>query len=370
VRSEDRFGTLVPVAALDALDGAEQTTFEAHVQSCPECRRDLETDRALAHRLPLALPECRPSAALRQRVLDAIAAEGAGPRPVPLGPVRRPTWLTSLVALPAAASVVLGVALISARHERDEARRTADAVRSTSESLEAQVQRAREQLAQARPQQTESDATRADAASLEQASREAQNRLATLEQRLAEELGRARQTLAAREQEASEAREAMARSEQRFKAEADTARQVASSLEAQVRAVQADLADTRQRLEREKAFRELVAHPDSRVAQLTGVAAGSRARARVVWNPASREAVLMVSGLPKAPDGKGYEVWVVSKETTVPAGVFQVDAEGSALFRLPTLDETERVKTFAVTLEPAAGRAAPSGPMVLAGAAP
>jgi anti-sigma-K factor RskA len=33
------------------------------------------------------------------------------------------------------------------------------------------------------------------------------------------------------------------------------------------------------------------------------------------------------------------------------------------------VDDVARVKTFAVTLEPAAGTAAPTGPMILAGAA-
>lgn len=45
------------------------------------------------------------------------------------------------------------------------------------------------------------------------------------------------------------------------------------------------------------------------------------------------------------------------------------DARGDVMFRLPALDDVANVKTFAVTLEPAAGTAAPTGPMILAGAA-
>jgi hypothetical protein len=51
----------------------------------------------------------------------------------------------------------------------------------------------------------------------------------------------------------------------------------------------------------------------------------------------------------------------------VPSGVFQVDERGRVVTDLPWLDQTSRAKTFAVTLEPAAGTAAPTGPMVLAG---
>jgi anti-sigma-K factor RskA len=48
--------------------------------------------------------------------------------------------------------------------------------------------------------------------------------------------------------------------------------------------------------------------------------------------------------------------------------VFQADAAGDAVFRLPLLQETATARTFAVTIEPEQGTAAPTGPMVLAGA--
>ena len=90
--------------------------------------------------------------------------------------------------------------------------------------------------------------------------------------------------------------------------------------------------------------------------------------ARVVWNPDTREAVLLAAGLQQAPEGKVYEAWVIAGGAPVPAGTFQADANGKAVLRLPMVDETRSVKTFAVTIEPAGGTAAPTGPMVLAGA--
>lgn len=116
-------------------------------------------------------------------------------------------------------------------------------------------------------------------------------------------------------------------------------------------------------------FAELLSHPESKVASLAGLPAAPGARARVVWNATRHEAVLLASGLAPAPAGKAYEVWVIGQADPVPAGVFQVGAEGTAVFRLPAVDELARVRTFAVTLEPAAGTPAPTGPMVLAGAA-
>lgn len=158
--------------------------------------------------------------------------------------------------------------------------------------------------------------------------------------------------------------------------ERDAARQEAastrgslSSLEAEIRKNREQLASARDALDKEKALRELVAQPESRVARLAGLPAAPTASARVVWNPRSRAAVLVASGLPAAPKGKAYEVWVIARGAPVPAGVFQVDAEGNAVLRLPEVAETAEVRTFAVTIEPAVGTSAPTGPMVLAGAA-
>ena len=89
----------------------------------------------------------------------------------------------------------------------------------------------------------------------------------------------------------------------------------------------------------------------------------------MIWNPDGREAVLLATGLPTPPAGKAYEAWVIAGGAPVPAGVFRADESGRAVHPLPRLEDTARAKTFAVTLEPEAGTAAPSGPMVLAGPA-
>jgi len=59
---------------------------------------------------------------------------------------------------------------------------------------------------------------------------------------------------------------------------------------------------------------------------------------------------------------------VIAGGAPIPAGVFQVDPNGQAVFRLPDVAEVAKVKTFAVTIEPVAGVPAPTGEMVLAGA--
>jgi anti-sigma-K factor RskA len=150
--------------------------------------------------------------------------------------------------------------------------------------------------------------------------------------------------------------------------EAADLRQERDTLAAEITEARLQLAAVQEQLGREVAFRELVAHRESRQTLLAGLAPAPAAVARVVWNPGTREAVLLAAGLDPAPQGKVYEAWVIAGGAPVPAGTFQVDASGKAVLRLPAVDETRSVKTFAVTIEPAGGTPAPTGPMVLAGA--
>jgi anti-sigma-K factor RskA len=160
-----------------------------------------------------------------------------------------------------------------------------------------------------------------------------------------------------------------------IRSERDAARRQVAALEEAAREAresaqkaQAEAAALRGSLAAEVAFRELVSHPETRVASLAGLAAAPAARGRVVWHAGRGEAVLVVSGLAPAPTGKAYELWIIAKAAPVPAGVFQVDAQGRAVFRLPVGLDLAGVKTFAVTVEPAGGVSAPTGAMVLAGA--
>jgi len=160
-----------------------------------------------------------------------------------------------------------------------------------------------------------------------------------------------------------------------FRSERDAARREAAALEAAAQEARetaqkahAEAVALRESLAGELAFRELVSYPETRVVSLAGLAAAPSARARVVWHAGRGEAVLVAFGLAPAPAGKAYELWIIAKAAPVPAGVFQVDAQGRVVFRLPAGLEFAGVRTFAVTVEPEGGTPAPTGPMVLAGA--
>jgi anti-sigma factor RsiW len=108
---------------------------------------------------------------------------------------------------------------------------------------------------------------------------------------------------------------------------------------------------------------ELLRDPATRVIAMSGAGPSPEARGRVVWHETAGGQVL-VSNLPVAPEGKAYEMWTIAGGKPTAAGVFQVDASGQAIHRLPS--GSGRVDVFAITLEPAAGVPAPTGPIVLA----
>ena len=134
-------------------------------------------------------------------------------------------------------------------------------------------------------------------------------------------------------------------------------------------AVRADLrrqdAALRDRLAVSQAVLDLMLDPATRVVPLRGLAASPEAVGRVVWHD-TEGGHLFVANLPPPPAGKIYALWTISEGQPRPAGLFTVDASGRGSQPVPPARGP--VQIFAVTLEPAAGVPAPTGPMVLASA--
>jgi len=112
---------------------------------------------------------------------------------------------------------------------------------------------------------------------------------------------------------------------------------------------------------------ELLRDPATQVVSLRGLGPSAAATGRVVWH-AVAGGHLFVANLPRAPEGKAYELWTIGEGAPQPAGLFQVDAQGRGSRRVEPVAGGTPVKVFAVTLEPEGGVPAPAGPMVLASA--
>jgi anti-sigma-K factor RskA len=132
--------------------------------------------------------------------------------------------------------------------------------------------------------------------------------------------------------------------------------------------IRADLhrqeAELRDRLAVSQGVIDLLRDPSARVVALRG-SGSSDAWGRLVWHE-TNGGYLLVANVPPPPPDKVYELWTISGGQPRPAGLFTVDASGRATH--PVAPTRAPVDVFAVTLEPAGGVPAPTGPVVLASA--
>jgi len=81
----------------------------------------------------------------------------------------------------------------------------------------------------------------------------------------------------------------------------------------------------------------------------------------------SRGLVFTASDLPPAPPGKTYQLWVVTAQAPVSAGLLDLDQSGRVAQQFPTPPDLGAPVAVAVTLEPAGGVPAPTGDKYLVG---
>ena len=90
------------------------------------------------------------------------------------------------------------------------------------------------------------------------------------------------------------------------------------------------------------------------------------ARARALWSR-SRGLVFTAANLPPAPAGKAYQVWVVTAQAPISAGLLTPDSSGVGTQYYVTPADIAPPVAVAVTLEPAGGVPAPTGERYLIG---
>jgi anti-sigma factor RsiW len=103
----DTLHDLTAAYALDALDADDARAYEQHLAGCERCRDELASLSAAAGSLAYAVLPVEPPAALRDRILQAAAAER--PNVVPLRPRTYARPLAVVAAVAACAVVGLGV---------------------------------------------------------------------------------------------------------------------------------------------------------------------------------------------------------------------------------------------------------------------
>ncbi|MBI3490583.1 MAG: anti-sigma factor [Acidobacteria bacterium] len=107
--------------------------------------------------------------------------------------------------------------------------------------------------------------------------------------------------------------------------------------------------------------------PDMARVELAGQAVAPRAAGRAFWSR-SRGLVFTASNLPALPAGRTYQLWVVTAQAPVSAGLLKPDPNGAVNVIFTTPSDLQRPTAMAVTIEPDGGVPAPTGAMYLVGA--
>ena len=132
----------------------------------------------------------------------------------------------------------------------------------------------------------------------------------------------------------------------------------ASGLATRMQAVESQLAQ-------ERGLATFLASPDTATIVLAGTEQAPKARLKLAYDRRTGHAMLFGYDLPTAPEGKAYQLWFIAAGKPLPGRVFEPDTTGRGSWREEVPPEGRDASVFAVTLEPASGVAAPTGPMVL-----
>jgi anti-sigma-K factor RskA len=141
-----------------------------------------------------------------------------------------------------------------------------------------------------------------------------------------------------------------------------------SDLRRRVASLEANSAEQRAQLIQAK---ELVASLTSAEAQHFILVASNtppQPQGKAIYLRSSGTLVFLASNLPQLPPQKAYELWLIpASGAPIPAGLFRPDSHGSATVVKPPLPFGIEAKTFAITIEPAAGSSAPTSQPILVG---
>lgn len=150
-------------------------------------------------------------------------------------------------------------------------------------------------------------------------------------------------------------------------------KQDVSALQARLDAATSRLADAESSVARmERVVSEaqsqtaVLSAPDLAQVALAGQPAAPDARARAFWSR-SRGLVFTASQLPPLPSGRSYQLWVVTANARISAGVLALAGDGRVLHIVQTPADIPTPVAMAVTLEPEGGVPQPTGAFYLLG---
>ena len=118
-------------------------------------------------------------------------------------------------------------------------------------------------------------------------------------------------------------------------------------------------------LDEQRALSYLMTIPNKIVYTSKDSPAVTEARGMVMATPDERWGFLVSEGLRALPEGRGYQVWWITNDRRISAGLFTADEFGWAQLLLDPLRPEGKVMGIGITVEPDTGSSAPTSPDVL-----
>ena len=103
----------------------------------------------------------------------------------------------------------------------------------------------------------------------------------------------------------------------------------------------------------------------ARISHLAGTEAAPQASATLIQEPGAGSAFLLVNNLPPLPESQQYQVWRITGEGPVPAGIFS-STDSAEQLEILSADFFES-DAIGVSVEPRGGSSQPTGAIVLLG---
>jgi len=118
-------------------------------------------------------------------------------------------------------------------------------------------------------------------------------------------------------------------------------------------------------LDNERDLATFLTSPDTATIVLAGTDQAPKARLKLAYDRRTGRALLFGYDMPAPPEGKAYQLWFIAGGKPLPGRVFSPDTTGHGSWKDEVPPDGRDASVFAITLEPASGVVAPTGPMLL-----
>jgi anti-sigma-K factor RskA len=109
---------------------------------------------------------------------------------------------------------------------------------------------------------------------------------------------------------------------------------------------------------------KIISSPGAKMMDLNATPMAPGATAKLAFDQTGH-ATLMARGLPKAPEGKQYQLWFIVGREKMPGKTFSPDGSGSGVLMDQVPSQAMQSAVFAITLEPSGGVRVPTGQIYL-----